>query len=152
MLETESVLHSHSTLNRLVEEIQVHTGLLVDPLMDPAEVRTLFEELLGFVVHFGVELREHVAAEERDVFPVLKRRVGATYSANIDSLYDEHRALDVSLSCLANELERALQTHECALFRSQVMVHAQELIDKFYTHGRNEREAFIKAGIESFHP
>ncbi len=152
MLETENVLHSHSTMNRLIEEIRVHTDLLVDPLMDHAEVRVLFEELLGFVAHFGVELREHVAAEERDVFPVLKRRIAVKYGANIDHLYHEHRGLEAALGHVSNELERALKSNDCASFRSQITAHVQDLIDNFYAHGRNEREAFIQAGIESSHP
>ena len=82
----------------------------------------------------------------KNVFPVLKRRIEAKDSPNIDNLYHEHRALDLALNRLQNELDGALKTNDCASFRSQIMSYAQELIDSFYVHGRNERAAFIKAG------
>lgn len=150
MSETESVLHSHSTMIRLLEEIQVHASLLADPWLDHRESKAVLDELLGFAQSFHRELHEHIEEEEEEIFPALKRRLQKKQELSpVQDLYVEHRALEAALGRVMYEVERALATGEGgARYASQIVRSVQELSELFEAHSHNERAVFTLAGVQ----
>lgn len=151
--ETVQTLHSHSTLIRLLEEIETHAAALTahdagyvdghdathDDGYDDDGQDAIVDVLLQFCVHFAEELHAHIAEEERGIFEMAK---AAGLARRVDTLHAEHRELEqlvASLLALVGGLDPdALEAAELASLRQIVA----RLSEAFFRHSGHEHQVY----------
>lgn len=139
--ERRKLAHGHSDLTLQLDEVESYLHALQRA---PQEVSSFKEELAAILEGFQADYRHHIAHEECEVFPIIDA-LGAVWHHQVESMRQEHCAIDVSLSTLRQHVialddSPKLAFHVVAL-RSELYLLRQI----FRRHIKSERDCLTSA-------
>ncbi|MFU8804427.1 MAG: hemerythrin domain-containing protein [Bradymonadaceae bacterium] len=129
----EHVNHSHSTLNRLLEEIEVHALALCTEVEDR---NSLMTDLNQYTHLFIDEITTHITEEEQDLFGWISRRL----PTQVDQLFVEHREIEVLLEGLTALVKAGLDHSVISeILIRDINDQVRLLKFAYYAHSNHER-------------
>ncbi|MBA2660706.1 MAG: hemerythrin domain-containing protein [Bradymonadaceae bacterium] len=140
----DEIHHSHSNLNRLLEEIEAHAVTLGIVREDRASI---LEELEQYTRQFGDEILGHMADEEANLFEWLAAHLAKSQQPQIARLLDQHRELEGLLEELAVAIGLCLERPDSDSRIRDVNDHVRLLKYAFFAHINQERLLLERVNI-----
>ena len=141
MPTSEELLHSHSDLTRLVEELETHARALRTAESD--ETADLLDDITRYARKFDTSVRQHIAEEEDELFPRCRPHLDVKGRMKLERIREQHRELEQVLDKLFDYLHAAHAADELDTDLAEaVYVRARLLRYTFDLHSGEERGFF----------
>lgn len=139
--EKGALVHGHSDLTQQLDELDCY---LVAMQRAPQELELLRPELLRILELFQADYRGHITHEECEIFPLIEA-LGPVWSHQVESMRQEHFAIDVSASLICEQV-KALDDGPLLVRRLVALRSESYLLRQiFRRHIRSERDCLTSA-------
>lgn len=138
---TEELLHSHSDLTRLIEELETHARALREAPQE--ETTDLLAEVHNYASQFSSSVREHIVEEEQELFPRCRPYLTVPERVKLERIREQHRDLEDVIDKLFDYLNAARNADVLdSDLAESVYVRARLLRYTFNLHSEEERGFF----------